>query len=155
MKRISDLRTPDEIEQNTAENYCLHRPLHRPKTNIVFALIQLICFEGIVVVVSLAIHILLAWLGGSSFEKSLFLLIYYMISILFLVVFSKRILILLIELYQHYAPEEVRRKCILMPTCSEYALLALRKYGVIRGMYKTYIRLTRRCKGSIYSMDYP
>ncbi|NDV45465.1 membrane protein insertion efficiency factor YidD [Paludibacter sp. 221] len=70
-------------------------------------------------------------------------------------IFLKRILILIIELYQHYAPEEMRRKCLLMPTCSEYALLALQKHGVIKGLYKTYIRLTKKCKGETYYIDYP
>jgi putative component of membrane protein insertase Oxa1/YidC/SpoIIIJ protein YidD len=42
-----------------------------------------------------------------------------------------------------------------MPTCSEYAILALRKYGVIVGLYRIYIRLAKTCRGNVYRTDYP
>ncbi|OWV19401.1 hypothetical protein B7982_14125 [Fibrobacter sp. UWB2] len=69
-------------------------------------------------------------------------------------IFSKRILIGLIHVYQRYAPESRRRMCLFKPTCSEYALLALNKYGSIRGTIKTIDRL-KRCKGGKYHIDYP
>ncbi|MBQ6572403.1 MAG: membrane protein insertion efficiency factor YidD, partial [Alistipes sp.] len=31
------------------------------------------------------------------------------------------------------------------PTCSEYAILVLQKYGVIRGTWKIYVRLFKTC----------
>ncbi|MDO4363209.1 MAG: membrane protein insertion efficiency factor YidD [Clostridia bacterium] len=60
-----------------------------------------------------------------------------------------------IKLYQHYAPEEIRRRCLFKPTCSEYAILAIKKYGLIIGLVKTYNRLFKKCKGNIYRIDYP
>jgi len=60
-----------------------------------------------------------------------------------------------IRLYQRYAPEEVRRRCLFMPTCSEYAILSLKKHGVLIGMRMTVDRLWHRCRGDIYRMDYP
>lgn len=71
-----------------------------------------------------------------------------------LALFSKRILIWLVHIYQHYAPEHRRRMCLFKPTCSEYAILALNKYGSIQGTLKTVNRL-RRCKGNKYRIDYP
>jgi putative component of membrane protein insertase Oxa1/YidC/SpoIIIJ protein YidD len=76
-------------------------------------------------------------------------------SVIAFALYAKKLLITAVELYQHYAPEDVRRRCILMPTCSEYAILALRKYNVIKGLYKIYLRLTRTCRGGDYRMDYP
>ncbi|MDR3047442.1 MAG: membrane protein insertion efficiency factor YidD [Bacteroidales bacterium] len=149
---------PCESEQNTARTYCLHRPLNRPKTNIKTVLIWLLFIEGDVILTSSVFYLILIYLGGSfpffSLED-IFFPVYITVSVLFLIIFSKRMLILMIELYQHYAPEETRRKCLLMPTCSEYALLALQKYGVIKGGYKTFIRLTEKCKGDTYYIDYP
>ena len=69
-------------------------------------------------------------------------------------IFSKRILIGLVHVYQRYAPESRRRMCLFKPTCSEYAILALNKYGSIRGTIKTIDRL-KRCKGDKYHIDYP
>lgn len=67
----------------------------------------------------------------------------------------KKAVISAVHLYQHYAPEHVRRRCLCKPTCSEYAILAVQKYGVLWGGYKTYRRLFKRCRGSIYRMDEP
>jgi putative component of membrane protein insertase Oxa1/YidC/SpoIIIJ protein YidD len=80
--------------------------------------------------------------------------LYSLISIVVFLIFSKKIFITLIQLYQHYASESTRRQCTLMPSCSEYALLALSKYNTFKALYKIYIRLTRKCKGN-YQIDYP
>ena len=61
----------------------------------------------------------------------------------------------IIKLYQHYAPENVRRRCILMPSCSEFAIIAIRKYGLIFGSFLTLYRLNHRCKGTIHRIEYP
>ena len=60
-----------------------------------------------------------------------------------------------VRLYQRYAPEEIRRRCLFKPTCSEYTILAIQKYGVIKGLYKAYIRVFKKCKGRIYRIDEP
>ena len=60
-----------------------------------------------------------------------------------------------IKLYQHYADEDVRRRCVCKPTCSEYAIIVLKKYGVLIGIYKIYIRLFKTCYGTVYKIDEP
>lgn len=67
----------------------------------------------------------------------------------------KRAMIGVIHLYQRYAPEDIRRRCLLKPTCSEYAILVLQKYGVIRGTWKIYVRLFKTCRGRTYMIDEP
>ena len=44
-------------------------------------------------------------------------------------------LIALIKFYQLFLSPLKGPSCRFVPTCSEYALLALEKYGVIRGSY--------------------
>ena len=145
---------PNRQEQEIARAYCLERELVRPKTDVRCAIKWLLCFEIGVIVLSSIIAAML-YLFGISLQFTTFILIFYAVSAALFLILLKKILILAIKLYQHYAPEEVRRRCVLMPTCSEYAILALKKYGVIIGLYKTYVRLTKRCKGSTYSIDYP
>ena len=41
-----------------------------------------------------------------------------------------------VECYQHYAKEETRRKCLCVPSCSEYAILCLKKYELIKALLK-------------------
>ncbi|NWJ40693.1 MAG: membrane protein insertion efficiency factor YidD [Geothrix sp.] len=67
----------------------------------------------------------------------------------------RKALIGIIRLYQRYAPEDVRRRCLFMPTCSEYAILVLQKHGVIIGLLMIFDRLWYRCRGTIYRIDYP
>ena len=45
----------------------------------------------------------------------------------------KNILIKLIRLYQKYLSPMKRTKCPYIPTCSQYGLEAIQKYGAIKG----------------------
>ncbi len=70
------------------------------------------------------------------------------------IVCAKPIIIFLIRLYQRYAPYEVRSRCLFIPNCSEYMILAIKKYGVIRGLVKG-IRRLKRCEEPNGGIDYP
>ena len=68
----------------------------------------------------------------------------------------RRMLIFLVMLYQAKASEEIRLRCTFTPSCSEYMILSLKKYGVIIGLIKGTKRLSR-CRNSFgYGYeDYP
>jgi putative component of membrane protein insertase Oxa1/YidC/SpoIIIJ protein YidD len=142
---------PSQSEQDMAREYCLNHKLERPKTDIKTFLKWVLFIEIAVVALMFAFYFLLAGFGISFSLKILYVWAETVVAFVCL----KKVCILMIELYQHYAPEKVRRKCMLMPSCSEYALLALRKYNVFVGLYKIYIRLTKKCRTSIYKIDYP
>lgn len=55
----------------------------------------------------------------------------------------KRAFIFLIRLYRIYLSPLKPPTCRFVPTCSEYAVLALEKYGVVRGGYLTARRLLK------------
>lgn len=56
----------------------------------------------------------------------------------------KKILIGLIRFYRRYlSPLKVRTHCIYMPTCSQYAIEAIEKYGPFKGMFLTCKRILR------------
>ena len=139
-------------EEEEAREYCLHRPLSRPRINF----IVLLC---IVAVSEWCIRIFAAWLYMKWASSSCLLISYHLCygisSLLFFAIFGRWIAIGCILLYQRYAPESVRRKCCCKPTCSEYAILAFRKYGLFIGGYKTYIRLFHTCRSGRYVIDYP
>lgn len=50
-----------------------------------------------------------------------------------------------IKLYQRLAPQKIRDACRFEPTCSNYAILALQKYGFLKG-WKMALNRLRRCK---------
>lgn len=53
-------------------------------------------------------------------------------------------LILLIRGYQIFlSPLKIRTHCIYTPTCSQYAIEALQKYGVVKGLWLSMKRILR------------
>lgn len=63
---------------------------------------------------------------------------------LYIILRMRSILIWFIKVYQRFAPADVRRRCVFTPTCSQYAIQALERYGALRGIPKIFSRL-RRC----------
>jgi len=55
----------------------------------------------------------------------------------------KSLLITLIRGYQKYISPLKPPSCRFTPTCSHYGIEALNKYGVIRGIYLTTLRIMR------------
>ena len=82
-------------------------------------------------------------------------LLWLAVTTLGFIIVLRRALIGAIRLYQRYAPEDVRRRCLFLPTCSEYGILALQKYGLVIGLWKLYDRLVVRCRGNVYRINYP
>lgn len=54
-----------------------------------------------------------------------------------------KMIIALIKLYQKITPTYIRGVCRYMPTCSEYAIEALEKYGVFKGSYLSIRRIIK------------
>ena len=55
----------------------------------------------------------------------------------------KLLLISLIRGYQRYISPLKRPSCRFYPTCSEYSIQAIQKYGVIKGCWKSIIRILK------------
>ena len=43
--------------------------------------------------------------------------------------------ILIIKIYQFFISPILKANCRYLPTCSEYALLSLKEFGIIKGLY--------------------
>ena len=67
---------------------------------------------------------------------------------------ARRIIIDLVLLYQRYAPLSMRAACVFQPTCSQYMILAVEKYGAFRGAAKGIKRLLR-CHPPHGGEDFP
>ena len=76
-----------------------------------------------------------------------FTFLYFLINI-------KNILILSIKIYQHIAPISIRSKCRFEPSCSNYMLICLKKYSLIKGIKKGIDRI-KRCNINDGGYDYP
>ena len=143
---MKDSDAPSEAEQDEAWEYVCKRELIRPSTKISTVLKYVMIFIFMDISISSITFFIL---------KNHPIFVFFGYTILGVCLLSKKIIIGLVHLYQHYAPERIRRKCIFKPTCSEYMILALQKYGLFKGLYKSIYRMFFRCSGFYYSIDYP
>ncbi len=61
----------------------------------------------------------------------------------------------LIKLYRRFISPLTPPNCRFYPTCSEYAILAIRKYGVLKGSLKALWRILRCNPFSKGGIDLP
>lgn len=122
-----------------------YNPLRRPPVSykkpiiaIVIYLLTTTCVTGLAIWL-LPQYAVWFWLGW---------------SVLYFCVIAKRTAIWMVHLYQNKASDATRLKCVFEPSCSEYMLLAIDKYGVTRGVCKGCGRLLR-CKPENSGVDYP
>lgn len=147
---------PEPFIEDIAKAYCEERPLYRPDTSygrvlfkwfFIFTLASAGVFGGL---------LLVSWAGRALFSDLRNTVLVSLGGGVGIVLLLLRWLAIdCVELYQRYAPEEVRRRCMLMPTCSTFAILAFRKYGFLIGGCLTWYRLTKRCRGNINRIEYP
>lgn len=123
-----------------------NNPLNRPDIHYKKFIVSIV---GFIIIVVVAFFLAKKFL--SEFIVDLFdfsplqsdLLIVAFFSIIYVSIVLKRGLIWLVHVYQHYAPDEIRLKCVFEPSCSEYMILSIKKYGAILGVIKGVIRLLR------------
>ena len=130
-----------------------NRKLIRPKINFWLA--------GLKVFLTLLCVTLLSWGGAEGLDRLEFLsfglnffLLFLVLFLISLLIFAKNIVIFVIRVYQRYAPYEIRSKCLFIPNCSEYMILAIQKYGLIPGIKKGFDRYSR-CHAPNGGEDYP
>ena len=142
----------DINSQEIAKDYVLNKTLIRPKTKIwsPVLLLAILIFIGACIGIVFT-KVLASYLSLNSISSIMLIIGSIVVS---LMLGLKQVLILLVECYQHYAPEKYRRLCLCKPTCSEYALIVLKKYSLFKAVYLIYIRLTKTCRDS-YKIDYP
>lgn len=122
-----------------------YNPLNRPEIHygkpIMAAVIYFAC------IITLAIT-------GSTWFPEIAIWVCLGFSLIYFAAIAKRALIWYVHLYQNKASDETRLKCVFEPSCSEYMILAVNKYGFLRGVLKG-IRRLLRCHPPNGGKDYP
>ncbi len=131
--------------------------LYRPKISFVRAALVVIGIILVTMGLSFLLTLLFRKTGFFEFDNKsqlqAFLNVYLIAQLLVLVLTLKYIMIWFIRVYQRYAKSETRLRCCYTPSCSEYAILALKKYGALIGGIKA-VRRLMRC-GPPGGIDYP
>ena len=125
------LSRPDIATGRTLLTFFVWLTVHALLCGILFCLCQVLCGTD--------------WIGW---------VLVAFLTVILLSIKAENILCSAILLYQKHAPETVRRSCLFTPSCSEYMLLAVKKYGVFKGFFKGMHRLFR-CHWPNGGEDYP
>ena len=131
--------------------------LHRPVIKFHIALLW-VFFVGIGCLVQSCVFIAIIdqfgfKIAGDSLYCVRLLTVFPFLLLINGIILLKYALIWLIRLYQRYARSDLRLRCVYDPSCSEYSILALKKYGLIRGICKSHDRY-KRCHPP-GGVDYP
>ncbi len=118
------------------------------------ALFSFLLWFLIIVLETSIIYYVVLFLYDVQLSLELVLLAFFCFTILTITILSKRIIIFFILLYQRSSPDHVRMLCRYTPSCSIYMIMAINKYGVIKGVYKGVKRLLR-CKPPNGGIDFP
>ena len=151
---LDHLPTPEELAKiymsQEANNPCslyYKRKLVRPK----FPIWRLLLF--FIVIPALCVPI---YFGVNSIMQNK--LASVLIAVAFLIIctliFAKHILIALVLAYQSVAPAKLRERCRFEPSCSQYMIMSVKKYGFWRGFKKGLARW-HRCKPPNGGYDLP
>lgn len=74
--------------------------------------------------------------------------------LIYIIVRARSWMVALVLIYQRYAPSTVRNKCRFEPSCSQYMVISIQKYGAIKGLIKG-IKRIKRCNVNGGGFDYP
>lgn len=133
--------------ENDPTSPCYKRVLIRPKLNY----IRMILHVGLPIIILLAYISILRML---ELLKWPYILVALSLLMIYTIVFFKKAVLCGIKIYQHFAPDKIRRKCRFEPSCSQYMILAIEKYGLIKGMSMGIKRL-KRCNIKHGGYDFP
>lgn len=145
-----DIRTliKRHYEQIDLFYYQNQRVIPRPKTKYIDVIAWSLLY---LLIIALCVILNIVIEQPFYYEIPISIAVYSLIS-----EFSLRFIgIKTVECYQHYAKEITRRKCLCVPSCSEYAILCLKKYELIHALLKIRKRLFVTCKGFEYKIDNP
>lgn len=123
------------------------RVLTVPKIKVKSVIINVSIFIIVIVLIVLGLNYIFHNVLLTIFVPLALALIYCMIRL-------KSIIIFIVECYQILAPKSVRMKCRFEPSCSNYMILSVKKYGAYKGVAKG-IKRIKKCKYTNGGYDYP
>lgn len=134
-------------DENDPRSRTYKRILIRPKINWLKPVLWLAVPVLFIVLFSIA-----ADMAKSGFLFKSIIIVAVLLG--YLILTAKKSVIFAVEVYQHYAPDSLRKKCRFEPSCSDYMILSIKKYGLFMGVFNGIKRL-KRCDINHGGYDYP
>lgn len=144
---LESIRKKLFCDENDPRSSSYVRHLDRPSVNWWVIALKTAVPTALCALTALSVHLMGASVSCGVLVGAALLLVYFAFNL-------KRALICAVKIYQRYAPESIRNKCRFEPSCSEYMILSLQKYGVVKGLAKGIDRL-KRCNIDNGGFDMP
>ena len=109
---------------------------NRPKINFIYVILNLVMTLGFSSFIATLFYIRYE-------EKNVAHLVLILLVVLQILLRFKGFIISFVEIYQRFAPESLRNECRFEPSCSNYMIKAVNKYGVVKGFAKGVCRCFR------------
>jgi putative membrane protein insertion efficiency factor len=123
------------------------RSLIRPSINWVFVVLACLFSLILTLLVFFVSKMCGLSVANSIFVSLVFLFVFFLLNV-------KHVTIKVIRIYQRYAPDSIRDKCRFEPSCSQYMVMVIQKYGFIKGLIMG-IKRIRKCNSEGGGYDYP
>ena len=137
LKNLDDIGKELFSDEQDPRSSAYNRELKRPKISLIKTLLLFIMLPA------MALTGIIVFLDYIGLSETFIVLIAATILLTYIFLTTKRLFICIIKLYQKYAPDSLRNKCRFEPSCSEYMIIAIEKYGLIKGIEKGICRLKR------------
>ena len=122
-------------------NWCKdNRIIVRPKVSIWKGLLPTVAYIILLILAIIFMQDISAFIGIQEWIVRIGIIVVFGLVV---IIMYKKALIWSIHVYQRYAPEKMRASCLFEPSCSNYMIQAVRKYGAIKGTIKGIGRLSR------------
>lgn len=115
--------------------------LARPNTSPIKGILVLLCVLIAYIVVLLVSNKLADCCNVPI--RAVSIVVLTIAALMLFLIKSKPIIIYCVKLYQRYAPNRLRLSCVFEPSCSEYMIAVVEKYGTVKGISKGIHRLLR------------
>ncbi len=135
----------DKYDSSDPRSIRYIRKFNRPEINWFRITMSLFSFFGLLVLVFV--------FGKKIYGVFFAFALVIMALVITLLLFGKIVAIVLIKIYQRYAPLEIRKRCMFEPSCSDYAIIALQKYGFVKAL-RLIINRLKRCNPNGGGFDY-
>lgn len=134
-------------EENDPTSPSYKRALNRPKIN----------YMGIILHIGLPMIVLFVYflvMQRTGLLNGVCILVAFLLLVIYVMAFFKKAILCCIQIYQRFAPNSIRKKCRFEPSCSQYMILAIEKYGTVKGISMGIQRL-KRCNIHHGGYDFP
>lgn len=143
----TNIVSKETYPNNDPRNECYIREIKRPSIKYHLCLIYVLGLLLLIFITLLIGNLLVFPIWLKTITTVLVSIIYFLIS-------SHYLIITLIHIYQRFAPAKIRGRCMYEPSCSEYMIQSIQKYGIYNGIQRG-IRRLKRCKPYLGGFDPP